>query len=143
LKKIKWRYAISEIAIVSVGILIAFFINNWSSNIKKNNTFKEYKNGLVIDLQKNIENLDRIIKVQQTKVSSLQRVVSHVAIEKPMDADQLNEISTTLLKERKSPTFFPITGTFKALVSHGEIGLFDIEVKRNLFNLYDTNSQSH
>jgi len=61
--------------------------------------------------------------------------VFHTIEGNKLDLDSISEI---LFDQRKSPTFFPISGTFKALVSQGEIGSFSTELKRELFNLYDT-----
>ena len=55
------------------------------------------------------------------------------------DNYDVKSISDILFRQRKSPTFFPISGTFKSLVSQGKIEIFNTEIKRELFNLYDTN----
>jgi len=136
MNKANWKYVIGEILIVSVGILIAFVINNWSLKLKKANTYQEYKNSLIVDLEQNLENLNRIIIAQELKVKELNQVI--IAIEKSNNYD-IDSIGMILFRQRKSPTFFPVKGTFKALVSHGEIELFDTQLKREIFNLYDTN----
>ena len=51
----------------------------------------------------------------------------------------LDTLSKLLFKQRKSPTFFPVSGTFKSLVAQGKIEIFSTNIKRELFNLYDTN----
>ena len=132
--KFNWRYAVGEILIVSVGILIAFFINSWSLNLRKASSSEEYRKSLVVDLEQNLASLNNIIKLQEEKVAALNYVVN--SIEKGSYAP--DSIGAILYKQRKSPTFFPVKGTFKALVSQGEIELFTTNIKRELFNLYDT-----
>ena len=133
-KLINWKYTVGEIVIVSVGILIAFAINTYSSNLKSKHDFKEYKNSLVADLNKNIENLDSVILHQNQKISNLNDVIVQIETAE-LDEDA---IAFILIQERKSPTFYPIHGTFKSLVSHGDIELFSTPMKRELFNLYDS-----
>lgn len=47
-------YAIGEIALVVIGILIALQINNWNENRKKDERIDVYLNGLMDDLQDDI-----------------------------------------------------------------------------------------
>ena len=133
-KKINWRYAIGEIIIVSIGILIAFAINTCSSNLATKNNYNEYEESLIIDINGNLESINSIIEAQKIKVDELNSVLQKIE-RNELDKDAISQI---LYKQRKSPTFFPISGTFKALVSQGEIASFSTELKRELFNLYDT-----
>jgi hypothetical protein len=63
------KYAIGEIILVVLGILIALQINNWNEKRKENAKIKSYLNGMVIDLNNDrnrfgiiIENLSEQIK---------------------------------------------------------------------------------
>jgi len=114
--------------------MIAFYMNTLSSQWKKEGAQKEYRASLVEDLKQNLSNLDRVIAAQETKVIELTEVV------KSLESSEfdIDKVGAVLFKQRKSPTFFPISGTFKSLVAHSEIELFDTQLKRNLFNLYDT-----
>ncbi len=134
-RELSWKYAISEIIIVSIGILLAFGINPLSSNISKKQEVKEYRKSLNTDLEENIKSIDRIILAQVLKVKELNGLIQ--ALES--DNYDLKSLNDVLFRQRKSPTFFPISGTFKSLVSQGKIEIFNTEIKRELFNLYDTN----
>jgi hypothetical protein len=46
-----WRYAIGEIVLVVVGILIALSINNWNQNRINNQKLKSYLTEIVRDLR--------------------------------------------------------------------------------------------
>lgn len=133
--KMNWKYAIGEILIVSIGIMIAFSINTCSDTRSKNKDHKEYISSLRADIEQNLNNINDVIAAQEAKVQDLKTVVS--ALEG--DGYSKAKVSEILFKQRKSPTFFPISGTFKSLVAHGDIQLFKTETKRELFNLYDTN----
>jgi len=133
-KLFDWQYTIGEILIVSVGIMIAFSINTCASEIQEKNVHKEYTTSLVADLDQNLDHLNSIISAQETKVQVLNHIINSIGTE-DLDLDEMGQI---LSEQRKSPTFYPINGTFKSLVSHGEVELFDTKTKRELFNLYDT-----
>lgn len=134
-RNLDWRYLIREIFIVSIGILTAFWINTISSNISQKREIKEYRKSLIVDLSGNLKSLDKIIESQNQKVLELNATIK--ALESAnYDLDILGQILT---RQKKSPTFFPISGTFKSLVSQGKIEIFDTNIKRELFNLYDTN----
>jgi len=133
-KKLNWKYAIGEIFIVSIGILIAFSINTCSSNINKSKAHKEYQASLSEDLNRNLSNLNNIIKKQKEKIVNLESLIEKL----DQQTFDLDTVAYILFKERKSPTFFPISGTFKSLVTHGDIELFSTNIRRELFNLYDT-----
>lgn len=135
--KINWKYAIGEIVIVSVGIIIAFSINTMSSNWHLKFAFNEGKNSLISDLEQNIISLDRISKAQKTKVLRLDKL--YYALDQPNL--NLDSIGIILFEERKSPTFYPINGAFKSLISQEILEYFDPEVKKELFNLHDHSYQ--
>ncbi len=129
------KYILREIVIVSVGILLAFSINTISSQRSKRNVRAEYISSFQEDLNLNLKNLEAVTQAQREKVQNLKNVVADLKQE-PIN---LEKTATILFKERKSPTFFPINGTFKSLVSHVDVELFSTQLKRELFNLYDTN----
>ncbi len=66
-------YAIGEIMLVVVGILIALQINNWNEARKENATINTYLKGIVIDLNNDIRRFDVIIKNlnEQIKANSM------------------------------------------------------------------------
>ena len=49
------RYAIGEIILVMVGILLALQVNNWNENRKNKNTEKAYISRLTIELKGDIQ----------------------------------------------------------------------------------------
>ena len=65
------KYAIGEIVLVVIGILIALQINNANENRKITETKKEYYRQILLDLDKEIDNINsRIIFLDTCIVSS-------------------------------------------------------------------------
>lgn len=90
-KPIDLSYAIREIIIVSIGILIAFGINTCSSNLSQSRKYKEYTKSLIADLDENLKNIDAILNAQQKKVTDLNRLVDMLEQEK-YDIETLGDI---------------------------------------------------
>jgi hypothetical protein len=77
------RYAIGEIVLVVIGILIALSINNWNENRKSNTREKNLLIELRTNLQTNVKNLntDIVTQVQSAKIIHL--LLEHLDHQKP------------------------------------------------------------
>ena len=61
-----FKYAIGEIVLVVIGILIALQINNWNENTKKETLKDEYKIALINDYTKDtIQINDRLLRASK------------------------------------------------------------------------------
>ena len=67
-----FKYAIGEIILVVIGILIALQINNWNENRLKNNSVKTYLTNLIQDLKEDQNKLDQMYAWQSFKYYSMQ-----------------------------------------------------------------------
>ena len=67
-----FKYAIGEIVLVVIGILIALQINNWNENRIENKEVKTYLNNLILDLNEDQEVIDRMNNWQTFKYFSMQ-----------------------------------------------------------------------
>ena len=88
-----FKYAIGEIVLVVIGILIALQINNWNQNRIENKEVKTYLNNLIQDLNDDQEILDHMNKWQTFKYFSMQYLLD-MEDSKPYDpiADRKNDI---------------------------------------------------
>ena len=57
------KYAIGEIFLVMIGILLALQVNNWNENRIKRQTLKNIYVSIKSDLEEDIKNIDEIIRV--------------------------------------------------------------------------------
>jgi len=55
-------YAVGEIILVVIGILIALQINNWNEERKENAIIETYLNSMLVDLNNDVNQFDGIIK---------------------------------------------------------------------------------
>jgi hypothetical protein len=129
------KYAIGEIFLVVIGILIALGINNWNH---KNNEIKREVislNNLISDLEEQYDVLSTYIEVEEEFHESGIYVLEHYAENKAF------VISDTLLSKLNilmfRNTFSPIKTTYEELVSTGDIGqIRDKSLKRKIMQCY-------
>jgi len=68
-------YAIGEIVLVMIGILLALQVNNWNSMKKDKNLENEYINRLHSELQSELSHYQHIIGEFKTKSKRLKRII--------------------------------------------------------------------
>lgn len=71
------RYAIGEITLVMIGILLALQVNNWNENKKEANFEHKVLNEIKVSLQRNIEHLNRGILWNEEAIVSCNIILKH------------------------------------------------------------------
>jgi hypothetical protein len=133
-----FKYAIGEILLVVIGILIALQINNWNENNKLRNQEKQYIYRLLIENKKNsITFSDEIKRLEK----------NNLIIKKFSDALNTKTFSDSLLIQSASdymifgsvyPIFSPSTSTYKDLSSTGNLNLIeDIKLREQIVKYYE------
>jgi hypothetical protein len=119
------KYAIGEIILVMVGILLALQVNTWNDLRKNLILEEEFKIGLKKDLLKDKENIERCIlniehNILAHRLLNAELPVSYEANKKTLDS---------LFKFLMQPlvSFFPVSGTFDTAISSGNISNFEDE----------------
>ena len=109
------KYAIGEILLVVIGILIALSINNWNENRKDRNQERELLNQLQSEFQSNLDQLDEKISLRENMISASLTLLDVVDYPEKRNSDSiLTLIGNTLL----APTFDPIVND---IISSGRI----------------------
>ena len=128
-------YAIGEIVLVVVGILIALQINNWNEKRKEKQKIDLQVSSLCEDLRRDSLHLNEVTNDYAQKIKSLRR------IESCYDSIHMNHNSWNCLEEilSHSSTFINLKNTDKTieqLKRSGQIGFLDREAV-NLILDYD------
>jgi len=116
-------YAIGEILLVVVGILIALQINNWNSNKQESKTLNGYLNNIVKNIKTDQENLNIIHDWRDSSISGSKFFMKMAEQEHIPKDDFANYFSKY---ERFNPLFDPsfqsdLSG-FEALKNSGYLG---------------------
>ena len=130
-------YAIGEIILVVIGILIAVSINNW--NTDRNNQRKEKE--ILIHLQqeyhKNLKEIDEKILMRNLIMESIEILVSYI------DSGIANTSSDTLSlhfgRTKYDPTFDPAMGVTMELLNSGKLYLITNSKLKNHLTSWSSN----
>lgn len=131
-------YAIGEIILVVIGILIALSINNWNEERKERQIELKAYGDLLSTLKKDQKELSEILEFQKASSEMQQRLISTSISEiKKIDSvDSLNIIIFKIYDGARS--FFPKYGTYNSIVSNKGIDIIKSEtIKSKLIDLYD------
>lgn len=126
------RYAIGEILLVVIGILIALQINNWNENQKLNQSRQNYYRQLLIDLNKDIESANNFIERFNKEREEYNNYI------KLYEKKNLNpiEVYNELMKLNLASGFIKFnSNTIESLRSSGEFILFPLEIRNKLLDL--------
>jgi len=139
-----FKYAIGEIVLVVIGILIALSINNWKENGNNQKLVSIYKSELLNDLELDVNHFNYHLSLateENKRIDSLRTL-----IQKPnYSIDSLNNlIKEGLTFIRKEPyimvasTEYPIVSnnTFLSLQNSGQITLLENKLQEELVSFY-------
>ena len=130
-----FRYAIGEIVLVVIGILIALSINNWNEDRKKHRLEQTYYCKLLEDLGQDIIQITEQIENNELRIKNSNQLIgllqqTHIS-QKEVIKHTLGAVSKTTF------TFTPSMAAFEDLKSSGNLGLLkDVELKNKLITYY-------
>jgi len=132
--KTYFKYAIGEIVLVVIGILIALSINNWNETNKNEREQIVFLNNLKNDLKNDLIQLDQILKFQKEKLSKVNELKYQLLSIKDFEKIEQLLVNLTLLND----TYFPNTGSYTTTVSSGKIAsLNPSSLRIAITNLYE------
>ncbi|MBK8506064.1 MAG: hypothetical protein IPL46_30035 [Saprospiraceae bacterium] len=135
-------YAIGEIILVVIGILIALSINNWNENRKESKLEKNYLTGIRDDLKKDVEQATLVIDAHLKQLNLIK------TIEPKFDLNSelfLQNIDTTSLPFselfRRKNSFRSINGTYHSMIADGKSNLIKNKpLFKKIQSIYDNGS---
>jgi hypothetical protein len=115
------RYAIGEILLVVIGILIALQVNNWNDKRKKENERKMLIESLISDFKTTRE---RIASSDAIFEQSIQRTSRFLSLSYTDNTEvSVDSLQYYLAGAFNMPTFEPMLTTYNQAVSTGQIAL--------------------
>jgi uncharacterized membrane protein YgaE (UPF0421/DUF939 family) len=131
------RYAIGEIMLVVIGILIALQVNNWNEIRKERLVEIKYLKNLKHDLQSDSTDLVYYKNIQVGQANAAQELIKLAKTKNVSDVFKLDSLYTTVALWWE---FVPNNNTFEELRSSGNLKLLRNDTIKNL--LLDLNKEN-
>lgn len=104
-------YAIGEIALVMIGILLALQINNWNESRKERAQELAILKQLRIEFNSNLKQLDEKILIRDRQIAGAQELFSYIEL---VGTRQKDSVEAALIKTIPFSTFDPIINDLAA-----------------------------
>lgn len=117
------RYAIGEIILVVVGILIALQINNWNNSNQRNDLKSVYLQRLINDIKKDTSNISYVLSELELNQKSIRALVSK--LNSNADLDELDTLFHDFFERGWIISeFVPTSNTYTDLSQTGNMNIF-------------------
>ncbi|MCI4667078.1 MAG: DUF6090 family protein [Bacteroidia bacterium] len=131
--KINWKYALGEVAIVILGITLAFWLNNWGSNVSNRQLRNEYLQNLVLDLDSEAKQLETNTKQSLEKINLINQLRPVLLANLPLKDSSRQMIYAI----SRNVGYYPENTTYKTLVNSGDLKLINnFELRRSIEAYY-------
>ncbi|RNC87994.1 MAG: hypothetical protein ED556_02045 [Winogradskyella sp.] len=129
-----FKYAIGEILLVVIGILIALQINNWNENRKNRAQEQEILTQLFSEYGSNLEQIESKISLRDDVIKSCIKLLSYT--QNPPENLSPDSIDYHLSRVVLRPTFDPQLGVSNELINSGKLYLLSNPQLRNSISSY-------
>ncbi|MFT7548450.1 MAG: hypothetical protein ACI9VI_002295 [Candidatus Azotimanducaceae bacterium] len=132
-----FKYAIGEIVLVVIGILIALQINNWNESRKRSTTEKEFITSLKKDLKQDKAFIEIVINLNEPRIEAYEILNSELYNLYDNDRNSLDSIFDVYFRTQR--TFYPISSSYESAVSGNKITVFrNKELVQKVIKLYNS-----
>ena len=132
------KYAVGEIVLVVIGILIALQINNWNESNKLHKRELTLLNELKTNLTINIENLENDIQIQSNSIKSFDYILKLPQSNLPYN----DSIPSYLSDIDYSPDVILVSSAFQTLKSSGLELIESDSLRIEILNLFEVDYPS-
>lgn len=124
------KYALGEIFLVVIGILIALSINNWNQKRKEKNIEDQYVKNIIRDLKEQLSSIEIQLSKEKSYYEAASYLIEDFNKDQTFTIDSIFFKNATILANRK--TFVIIDPTYTDLVSSGNISIIKSQFKKDI-----------
>ena len=117
-----FKYAIGEIVLVVIGILIALSISNWNETRKQSALEKEFISSIKNDLKQDRAFIKMVLKKIEPKTKAYEALNRDLPNLYNNNRKSFDSIFYTYFSSQR--TFYPISGSYESAVSGNQITVF-------------------
>lgn len=129
------RYALGEILLVVIGILIAVQINNWNEHKKEKRRASTYINKIIKDIETDRKNIDSLVAIGEFNVKAIENYFKYFENQDPVDIKLLIDSCSNVIKDVRKYRYTPNNHTFRDMQSSGNSTLLSEDQKQALVKL--------
>ena len=127
------KYAIGEIVLVMIGILLAIQVNNWNNSRTDRAKEIKYLKNIKLDLIKDIENVKFNFEFRNNKLLGTKKLLAQI---NGAPIDDLTELTYNVINTLYQQRFTPSNVTYNELKSSGNMNLISNDsIKIHLLEL--------
>ena len=119
-------YAVGEIILVVIGILIALQINQWNENRRLDVLEKKYLAGILKDLKSDASLISDFVRPNFLKHDKHHKFLdSLVQNDLLIEDEHLDQVWSPQQLTKSGHSFYPTVGNYEAMISEGKSGLIE------------------
>ena len=123
------KYAIGEIVLVVIGILIALQVNNWNiERIDRKSELKFLKN-IQLDLEKDLSSLSFLINFRKDRIKGDSKLIQQI---NGAPIEDITEVTKNVVNTIMEQRFSPNNNTYVELSSSGNLNLISNDSIKSL-----------
>lgn len=131
-----FKYAIGEIFLVVIGILIALQINNWNEQRKQSNLEQDYLYALKMEFENNVLEVDRVIKLNNKLFTNAKELSLYTGVENPdISEERFSQLYFDVINSEVQ--YRPGSGVLNEIISSGKLNLFQNKELKNALAALD------
>ena len=134
LRAANWKYAVGEVALIFVGITLAFLANSWYENSRNRDEERKILRQLVVSLEADVEALQSVQARIEEKIRLMNNLEAHIHEGLPYSSD-LDATFKTILSGGSARMN---TAAFETLKFRGIDLVSSSELRNQLVDYYDT-----
>ena len=129
------RYAVGEIVLVVIGILIALQINNWNQAIQEQKTVTTYLKGIHEDLATQAVSIEETIPLNENVILTINAIIDDYLKHDGFKAN--DSLLSQINKVLNTPGPIEIKTSFTELLNSGDLGLIkNNKLRKNIVLFY-------
>lgn len=130
------KYAIGEIILVVIGILIALQVNNWNENRKNQGKGIHFLRSLSNDLDNDLTQMDSMYQFRVNLLEVYKKLIDTTQYITKENKPYIDSLYT--LTQGRNPTFFPTVGAYSGAINTGTFeNLTNEKLKKAIRILYE------